>query len=550
LWFTEFYAGKIGCMTTAGALCGEFLISGSGPEPEGITLGPDNNIWFTVTFSGGAGAIGCIMTSVTGTEGHFCGIYPTKTIDSGPRDITVGSDGNLWFTEINASQIGCMTTKGNFCPTVAASSTCNAFAECQTSTPSSGPWGITTGPDGDIWYTENETDNIGCITTAGVACAEYSTSPYVGPIGIIYVPSSGELWFAARNSDAIGQMNVSGVITPTQLPDGSPYPKPDPYYITMGPDGVPWFTENSPAANAIGSLQPTNNTHDFNGDKKSDILFQNTSGAVALWLMNGGSILNSEGLGTIANTYSIIGLRDFTGGGDADILWRDSSGNLYMWFMKGLTVSSTTDFGNVPTTWTVYGTADMNSDVKGDILWQNTSTGEVAIWFMNGSTVTSTAVLGTVSPSTWSIIGSAAGTILWRDTSGDLALWQVNGSSVHSGALGTVPSNWQVVGLGDFNGDGIPDILWRDSTSGTVAIWFLNSSGHVQSTASVGAVPISSGWIILETGDYNGDGKSDILWTDSSGDLAVWFMNGSTVASTAGLGNVGTSWVVQTLNAD
>jgi hypothetical protein len=221
-----------------------------------------------------------------------------------------------------------------------------------------------------------------------------------------------------------------------------------------------------------------------------------------------------------------------------------------MWFMNGLTIASTAGLGNVPISWTVKGTADMNGDGKGDLLWQDTA-GDLAIWFMNGSQISSTTSLGTVPPSSgWSIILATTGDILWRNTSGALALWRVNGSTVQSTALGTVPSNWQVVNVGDFNGDGNVDLLFRDSNSGTVAIWFLNSSGTVQSTATVGVVPTSSGWTIVDTGDYNGDGMSDILWTDTSGDLAIWFMNGSTISSTAGLGNVGTSWTVQSLNAE
>jgi hypothetical protein len=285
----------------------------------------------------------------------------------------------------------------------------------------------------------------------------------------------------------------------------------------------------------------------------SDLLWRSTGASpttVAMWLMDGGSILSSGTVASVPSTYSITGQRDFDGDGNADLLWRDTSGNLYMWFMNGIALTASASLGNVPNIWTVMGTADMNGDGIGDLLWQDTA-GDVAIWFMNGSQTSSTASLGAVPPASgWTIAQESTGTIVWQNNSGALALWLVNGSTVQSSTLGTVPGNWLVQGMGDFNGDGIPDILWRDNTSGTVAIWFLNSSGNVQSTASLGIVPISSTWSIAQTGDYNADGMSDILWTDASGDVAIWFMSGSTISSTASLGNVGTGWTVQSLNAE
>ena len=70
----------------------------------------------------------------------------------------------------------------------------------------------------------------------------------------------------------------------------------------------------------------------------------------------------------------------------------------------------------------------------------------------------------------------------------------------------------------------------------------------VSLTASLGNVPTT--WSVAQTGDYNSDGRSDILWLDSSGNAALWFMNGGTIVSTAALGNFGTSWTVQSLNAE
>src|SRR5438093_608793 len=67
--------------------------------------------------------------------------FPVPTPNSYPIGITAGPDGNLWFTEFFASEIGRVTTGG-------------AITEFPVPTPNSGPNDISAGPDGNVWFTE------------------------------------------------------------------------------------------------------------------------------------------------------------------------------------------------------------------------------------------------------------------------------------------------------------------------------------------------------------------------------------------------------------
>jgi hypothetical protein len=79
------------------------------------------------------------------------------------------------------------------------------------------------------------------------------------------------------------------------------------------------------------------------------------------------------------------------------------------------------------------------------------------------------------------------------------------------------------------NADGMGDLLWQD-TSGNVAIWEMNGTAVLnQNSSFVATVP--GQWSIKGTGDFNGDGMTDILWQDSSGNVAIWEMNGTTISN-------------------
>jgi hypothetical protein len=92
----------------------------------------------------------------------------------------------------------------------------------------------------------------------------------------------------------------------------------------------------------------------------------------------------------------------------------------------------------------------------------------------------------------------------------------------------------------DMNGDGKTDLIWTNTTTGDRYVWLMNGTTF-SSSVYIGTVdPI---WRIVGTGDFNGDGKTDIVFENTTtGDRYVWLMNGTTYASSVYLGNVGTAW--------
>jgi hypothetical protein len=95
-------------------------------------------------------------------------------------------------------------------------------------------------------------------------------------------------------------------------------------------------------------------------------------------VVNGGSFV------FIVPSRCATDTHDFNADDESDIVWRDASGNVAVWFMNGAQAQYA-GVGDLPTAWTIVGQRDFSSDSKSDILWQNTTSGDVAVWFMNGA---------------------------------------------------------------------------------------------------------------------------------------------------------------------
>ncbi|MBV9739603.1 MAG: VCBS repeat-containing protein [Hyphomicrobiales bacterium] len=290
----------------------------------------------------------------------------------------------------------------------------------------------------------------------------------------------------------------------------------------------------------------------------SDVFWLNGAGTLAAWTVNGLQQVTFQGSPATPNaSWSVAGIGDFNGDGKSDVLWQNANGTLADWTMNGsqVTASQALTFqgqlASPSASWSIDGIGDFNGDGKSDVLWRNAN-GTLIDWTMNGSQITGSQGLTLagvqVAPdASWSIAGigdfngDGKSDILWRNTSGALIDWSMNGSQISSsqevtlGASSVAPdASWSIAGIGDFNGDGKSDILWRN-TNGTLVDWTMNGS-QVASPQEVtlGGSPATpdASWQIAEIGDLNANGVSDILWRNNSGALAEWTMNGAQITAT------------------
>ena len=235
---------------------------------------------------------------------------------------------------------------------------------------------------------------------------------------------------------------------------------------------------------------------DFNGDGRSDLVWQNAStGQAVLWFMDGQG--NEQSGKNIQNGASfpgsnLMGAGDLNSDGKCDLMWQNTSnGQVYIWFMDGQGNQQSGRYiqgGATFPGWNVIPAGDLNGDGKSDIMWQNASNGQVYVWFMDGQ-------------------GN-----------------QQSGRYLQGGA--TFPG-WRVAAAGDLNGDGKSDIMWQNTSNGQVYVWFMDGQGNQQSGRYLQGGATFPGWNVIAGGDLNSDGKSDLIWQNtSSGQGYIWFMDG------------------------
>jgi Ca2+-binding RTX toxin-like protein len=276
------------------------------------------------------------------------------------------------------------------------------------------------------------------------------------------------------------------------------------------------------AGQISGSLGPTwhvMGTGDFNGDGKADILWQNDNGPAAIYLLDGfnktwgGAITDLAGA-PVANlgpmsSWRAAGAGDFNGDGRSDILWQGPNGQIQIWYMNG---GQRLGIGGVSVTqsagWRVNGIGDFNGDGKSDILWGN-GNGQAQIWTMNGTAQTGVSpVLGNLGAA-WRLVGTGdfngdgKSDILWQNSSGQIAIYLMDGFNktssgapkTYAGAYPNLGSGWSAVAAKDYNGDGMADILFQN-TAGQAQVWTMNGLTQMLARSIGGPGP---NWLVASS---------------------------------------------------
>ena len=230
LWFTEYRGDKIGRITTDGAFA-EFPIAGL-PVPVDIAAGADGKLWFT-------SAWGSIYRITTAGEYTLFPLHPAQSYpigytppNPGLADIAAGPDGNLSFTESQTNLIGRMTPAG-------------VVTEFPVPTDNSTPLGIATGPDGNIWFAESKGNKIArfSVTTTdlGVAVSPLPAPGTVGQ-GLTYT-------ITVTNHGPAEATDV--VLTEEFLPTSTSTPQPTTTYSATASQGT---VRAAPFLAQLGSL--------------------------------------------------------------------------------------------------------------------------------------------------------------------------------------------------------------------------------------------------------------------------------------------------------
>jgi hypothetical protein len=339
--------------------------------------------------------------------------------------------------------------------------------------------------------------------------------------------------------------------------------------------GAGSFTVTSNFANQNGTLsQFIPVIADFNRDGRSDVFWYAIdsvgwpTGNAVNWISSGTESLTVNPGFSLSGWpleagLLLLGLTDFNGDARSDLVWAHRtvprSVRIYIANADGTFGSTTFDACTVESgdsdwdgCWLSGATVDIDGDGLTDLAWMRASRRVTFLQSKGDGTFVKlpqfedSSLGGDFTPYYVDINGDGKIDIVWdkADVSGrslgERRLWLGKGDGTfiwqsNLGGLDGTLSGYRP-NFGDFNGDGLPDILWVQSDSdglsaGPLALWIGKGDGTFTVTTHIAGQSFA-----VVVADFNSDGKADIFWdhrngtdTRSSGaDRWLWLTDGVT----------------------
>lgn len=282
------------------------------------------------------------------------------------------------------------------------------------------------------------------------------------------------------------------------------------YYFVVKAYNTSAMVSEPSAEVAVTTPALAPNVTDLNGDSKFDLLWQHdTTREVAVWYMGGAqsdTLVSGASLGA-AIGWTLASAADLNADGKTDLIWQnDATRQVAVWYMTGAEGTVIMDWAWVAPDplpgWRVVGARDFNNDMRIDLVWMHDATRQAAVWYLGGPE------------------GSTMQSWAWLASRG--------------------PGPWKIVGVGDFNSDEAPDLVWQHDTTRQVTVWYMAGPGGTTMTDWRWLTAYNlTGWTVVGSRDWNADGTADLVWLhESSRQVALWFM-GNPLGTTA----IGAAWL-------
>jgi beta-glucanase (GH16 family) len=310
------------------------------------------------------------------------------------------------------------------------------------------------------------------------------------------------------------------------------------YYGADGSSGdTSGGSTTAPTQGTVAST-PTTVSHGFLQNGVSDILIENTHGALAVGELSNGKMSYAT-IGGVGSEWSFHGAGAFSGDSHDQFLMENSSGTVAIGELQnGKAVY--TAVSALGSEWKIESTGNYLADGKDQFLIENTNgsvdIGEVS----NGQTTyTKVAALG----SEWSVkgsgdfLGNGHDQFLIENSKGMVAVGDIqNGHTTYTN-VAALGSEWTFEGTGDFTGSGKDQFL-IENTNGTVALGEVGSNGKVAYT-TIGA--LGSEWKVVGAGDYLKEGHDQYALENTSGHVVIADVQNG-VAHYTTVGALGSEW--------